>query len=106
MSAIQCRKYSTVVTTVDSCTVTLSYHCKIQESVLLTIGESVTVNLDNVFLDKQSHYSLEVIEYQTEFCDSQPAFTNTIEINEKCRKINSTSQKSVTSLKKKIFFLV
>ncbi len=35
-------------------------------SVLLTIGESVTVNLDHMCLSNQSHYSLEVIEFQSE----------------------------------------
>ncbi len=32
---------------------------------MLTIREYVTVNLDHVCLDNQSHYSLEVIEFQS-----------------------------------------
>ncbi|MGL4524745.1 MAG: hypothetical protein ACRCVN_04410, partial [Spirochaetia bacterium] len=61
-------------------------------SVLLTIGESVTVNLDHMCLNNQSHYSLEL-------CDTQTQFTDTIGMNEKCRKQNPTCRKkSVTSL--------
>ncbi len=40
-------------------------------SVLLTIGESVTANLDHVCLNNQSHYNLDVIEFQSELCDTQ-----------------------------------
>ncbi len=68
-------------------------------SVLLTIGESVTANSDHVCLNNQSHCSLDVIEFQSELCDTQSPFTDIIEINEKsCRK------KSVTSLIKQHFF--
>ncbi len=47
-----------------------SYYWEMRESVLLTIGESVTVNLDYVCLDNQSHYSLDVIEFQSESSES------------------------------------
>ncbi len=63
--------------------------------VLLTIGESVMVNLDHV---NQSHYSLDVTEFQS-------VFTDTIGMNGKCRKLNPTSpKKAVTSLIKQNFF--
>ncbi len=74
-------------------------------SVLLTIGESVMANFDHVCLNNQSHYSLDVIEFQSELCDTQSLFTDTIGMNEKCRKLNPTCRKkSVTSLIKWHFF--
>ncbi len=74
-------------------------------SVLLTIGESITVNLDDVCLNNQSHYSLDIIEFQSELCDTQSSFTDTIGMNGKCRNLNPTCRKkSVTSLIKQIFF--
>ncbi len=42
----------------------LSYYREMRGSVLLTIGESVMVNLDHVCLN-QSHYSFDVIEFQS-----------------------------------------
>ncbi len=70
-----------------------------------SIGESVTANLDHVCLDNQSHYSLDVIEFQSELCDTQSSFTDTIGMNEKCRKLKPTCRKkSVTSLIKRHFF--
>ncbi len=76
-------------------------------SVLLTIGESITANLDHVSLNNQSHYNLDVIEFQSELCSiTQSPFTDTIGINEKCRKLNPTChKKSVTSLITRHFFL-
>ncbi len=62
----------------------LSYYREMRGSVLLTIGESVTANLDHVSLNKQSHYSLDVIEFQSELCDTQSPYTDTIEMNDKC----------------------
>ncbi len=44
----------------------LLYYSEMRGSVLLAIGESVTVNLDHVCLNNQSHYSLGVIEFQSE----------------------------------------
>ncbi len=74
-------------------------------SVLLTIGESVTVNFDHVCLNNQSHYSLDVIEFQSELCDTHWSFTDTIGMNWKCHKLNPTCRKkSVTSLIKQHFF--
>ncbi len=62
-----------------------------------TVGESVKVNLDHVCLDNQSHYSLDLIEFQSELCDTQSPFIDTIGINEKCCKPNPTyRKKSVT----------
>ncbi len=59
---------------------------------------SVMVNLDHVCLDNQSHYSLDVTEFQS-------VFTDTIGMNGKCHKLNPTSRKmSVTSLIKQQFF--
>ncbi len=56
-------------------------------------------NLDHVCRNNQSHYSLDIIEFQSELCDTQLAFTDTIGINEKCHKLNPTChKKSVTSL--------
>ncbi len=76
-------------------------------SVLLTIGESVTANLDHVCRINQSHYILDVIEFQSELCDTPSPFTDTIGMNEKCRKLNPTCRKkSVTSLRKWLFFVV
>ncbi len=83
----------------------LSYYMVMRESVLLTIGESVTVNLDHICLNNQSHYSLDVIEFQSELCDTQSLFTDTIGMNEKCCKLNQTyHKKSVSSLIKRHFF--
>ncbi len=76
-------------------------------SVLLTIGESITANLDHVSLNNQSHYSLDIIEFQSELCDIQSPFTDTIGMNEKCRKLNLICcKKSVTFLIKQHFFVV
>ncbi len=55
------------------------------------------VNLDHMCLNNQSHYSLDVIEFQSELSDNYWSFTDTIGMNEKCRK------KSVTSLIKQHF---
>ncbi len=83
----------------------LSYYREMRGSVLLTIGESVTANLDHVCRNNQSHYSLDVIEFQSELCDTQSAFTDPIGMNEKCRKLNPICcKKSVTSLIKQHFF--
>ncbi len=83
----------------------LSYYREMRGSVLLTIGESVTANLDHVSLNNQSHYSLDVIEFQSELCDTQLSFTDPMGMNEKCRKLNPTChKKSVTSLLKQQFF--
>ncbi len=57
------------------------------ESVLLTIGESITANLDHVSLNNQSHFSLDVIEFHLELYDIKSAFTDTIGTNENCRKL-------------------
>ncbi len=38
---------------------------EIRGSVLLTIGESLMVNFDNICLNNRSHYSLDVIEFQS-----------------------------------------
>ncbi len=43
------------------------------------------VNLDHVCLNTQSYYSLDVIEFQSELCDTQSPFTDTIGVNEKGR---------------------
>ncbi len=62
-------------------------------------------NLDQVCLNNQSHYSLDVIEFQSELYDIQSLFTDTIGMNEKCRKLNPTCRKKlVTSLIKQQFF--
>ncbi len=45
-----------------------SYYREMRGSVLHIIGESVTVNLDHVYLDNQSHCSHDVIEFQSESC--------------------------------------
>lgn len=52
------------------------------------IGENITVNLDYVYLDKQSLYSLDIIEFHSKLCDSQSLFTATIGMNEKCSKLH------------------
>ncbi len=79
----------------------LSCYSEMRGSVF-TIGESVTVNLDHVCLN-QSHYSLDVIEFQSELCDTQSLFTDPIGTNEKCCKLNHTCRKkSVTSLIKRL----
>ncbi len=57
-------------------------------SVLLAIGESVTAKLDHVCLNNQSQYSLYITEFQSELCDTQSLFTDTIGINEKSCKLN------------------
>ncbi len=75
-------------------------------SVLLTIGESVTVNLDHVCLDNQSHYSPDVIEFQSELYDTHWLFTDTIGMNEKSRKMNPTCRKKSDFSYKTAFFLV
>ncbi len=75
-------------------------------SVLLTIGEGVTAILDHVSLNNQTYYSLDVIEFQSELCDTQSPFTDPIGMNENCRKLNPTCKKSVTSLIKWHFFVV
>ncbi len=51
------------------------------------------VNLDHVCLNNQSHYSLDVIEFQSELCDTQSPFMDTIGMNEKCRKLNPVCHK-------------
>lgn len=35
-----------------------------------TIGEGITVNLDHVYLDSQSHYNTDIIELLSELYDS------------------------------------
>ncbi len=55
----------------------------LEGSVLLTIRDNITVNLDHVCLDNQSHYSLDVIEFQSELCDTQSPFMDIIGMNEK-----------------------
>ncbi len=62
-------------------------------SVLLIIGESVTANLDHVSPTNHLDYSLDVIEFQSELCDTRSLFTDTIGMNEKCCKLNPESQK-------------
>ncbi len=42
-------------------------------------------NLDHVSLTNQSHYSLDVIEFQSELCDTQSPFMDPIGMNEKYR---------------------
>ncbi len=85
----------------------LSYYWEIRGSVLLSIGESIAVNLDNVCLNNPLYYSLDVIEFQSELYVAQSPFTDTIGMNEKWHKLNPTCRKkSVTSLIKLIFFLV
>ncbi len=65
----------------------LSYYREMRGSVLLTIGECITAYLDHV------------IEFQPELYETQLPFMDTIGMNEKCRKLNSTCRKkSVTSL--------
>ncbi len=72
---------------------------------LYYFGERVMANLDQVCLNNQSHYSLDIIEFQSELCDTQSAFTDPIGMNGKCRKLNPTCRKkSVTSLIKQHFF--
>ncbi len=68
-------------------------------SVLLTIKESVMVNLDHMCLNNQSYYSLDVIEFQSELYDTQLPFTDTIGMNEKCRKMNLSQKASDFSYK-------
>ncbi len=70
------------------------YFREIRGSVLLTIGENVTANLDHVCRNNQSHYSLDVSEFQSELCDTQSPFMDTIGMNEKCRKLNPTCRKN------------
>ncbi len=83
----------------------LSYYREMRGSVLLTIGESITANSDHVCLYNQSHYSLDVTEFQSELCDTHSPFTDSIGMNEKCRELNPTRhKKSVTSLIKQNFF--
>ncbi len=73
------------------CSQRLSYYREMRGPVLLTIGESVMANLDHI---NQSHYSLDVIEFQSELCDTQSPFTDTIGMNEKCRKLITPVAKS------------
>ncbi len=76
-------------------------------SVFLTIGESVTASLDHMCRNNQSHYSLDIIEFQSELCNTQSSFTDPIGMNEKWRKLNPTCRKkSVTSLIKQHFIMV
>ncbi len=49
----------------------LSYYREMRGSVSFTIGESITANLDHVCLNNQSHYSLDVIEFQSELYDTR-----------------------------------
>ncbi len=84
----------------------LSYYREMRGSVSFTIGESITANLDHVCLNNQSHYSLDVIEFQSELYGTQSSFTDPIVMKE-FRKMNPTCRnKSVTSLIKKHFFVV
>ncbi len=72
-----------------------------------SIGERVMANLDHVCLDNQSHYSLDIFEFQSELCDTQSSFTDIIGMNEKCHNLKPTCQKtSLTSLMKQNFFVV
>ncbi len=73
-------------------------------SVLLTIGETLTVDLVHMCLNNQSHYSLDVIEFNSEFCDNHWLFTDTIGINEKYRKLNPTCRKKVSDFSYKTAF--
>ncbi len=50
-------------------------------------------NLDHVCRNNQSHYSLDITEFQSELCDYQSPFTDSIRMNEKCRKLNATCRK-------------
>ncbi len=50
--------------------------------VLLTIGESITASLDHMSLNNQSHYDIDVIEFQSKLCDTQLPFTNSNERDE------------------------
>ncbi len=60
----------------------------------------VAANSDHMYLNNQSHYSLDVIEYQSEFCDTQSPFKDTIVMNEKCHELYPTCcKKSVTFCK-------
>ncbi len=72
---------------------------------LLTIRDNIAVNLDHVCLDNQSHYGLDVIEFQSELCDTQSPFMDIIGMNEKCCKLNRLLQKvSDFSYKTTFFF--
>ncbi len=51
----------------------------------------VAANSDHMYLNNQSHYSLDVIAYQSEFCDTQSPFKDTIVMNEKCRELTVMS---------------
>lgn len=83
----------------------LSYYKERRGSALLTIGGSVTANLDHVSLNNQSYYSLDIIEFQSELCDTQTLFMDLIGMNGKSRKLNPTChKKSVASLIKQILF--
>ncbi len=62
-------------------------------------------NLDHVSLNNQSHYSLDVTDFQAELCDTQSAFKDIIGMNGKFRKLYPVCRKkSVTSLMKRHFF--
>ncbi len=62
-------------------------------------------NLEHMCLDNQSHYSLDITEFLPDLCDSQSLFTDTIEINEKCRKLNPTCRTIVRDFSYKTAFL-
>ncbi len=47
-------------------------------SVLLTIRESVSADLDHVCLNNLSHYSLDVTEFPSELYNTQSSFMDTI----------------------------
>ncbi len=88
----------------------LSYYSEMRGSLLLTINttihtESVMANLDHVCRNNQSHCSFDVIEFQSELCNTQSLFMDSIGMNEKCCKLNPICRKkSVTFLIKQNFF--
>lgn len=62
-------------------------------------------NLDHICLDNTSHNGLDVIVFLSELYDSQSLLADTIEIYEKCRKLNHTCHKIVSDFSyKRAFF--
>ncbi len=64
----------------------------------------VTVNVDHMCLDNQSHYILDVTELLSDVNESQSLIVDTIEMNEKYSK--STSDAKVSEFSSKIIFIV
>ncbi len=71
---------------------------------LISNKPTITTNLDHVSLNNQSYYSLDVIEFQSELCDTHWAFIDTIGMNEKCRQLNPTDPTKVSDFSYKMAF--